>query len=232
MGKNIQYKVIYERTVRDTESGTIPKGDKIKNKGAEPEFVKLYLDCVAAFKGLSKSLNPILLGFLHRMTYAHTKDKWGGQIIYTNAQLKKDIAAECGVTLKRVEQAITDFVKADVFRRVATGTYQVNACLFGRGDWIDIQNIRATFDFATKTINAEIITENQSETTTEPTESNESQEIPAEAPKKANTAKKTTEKDKGKATTPKAPKKANKERKTTGQNKKQGNNTKTLRNSK
>ena len=52
-------------------------------------------------------------------------------------------------------------MKTGIFARIATGTYQVNAELFGKGDWKDIKNIRATFDFARGTVETEIITEEQ-----------------------------------------------------------------------
>lgn len=151
-------KVTYERTVIDYESGNIIQEEFIHKRGAEPPFIKLYLDCLCNFKGLSKSLNPILLEFLKYMTYANTLDSNGGQIIYLNAALKKNIATATGKTVKRIEQALTDFVKTGIFARIATGTYQVNAELFGKGDWKDIKNIRATFDFGKGTIKTEIIT--------------------------------------------------------------------------
>lgn len=154
-------KVIYERTVVDHERGEILEQEFIHKRGAEPPFIKLYLDCLCNFKGLSKSLNPILLEFLKYMTYANTSDPNGGQIIYLNAALKKNIATATGKTVKRIEQAITDFVKTGVFTRIATSTYQVNAELFGKGDWKDIKNIRATFDFGKGTIETEIVTEEE-----------------------------------------------------------------------
>lgn len=157
-------KVTYERTIVDHESGQIIEQEFIHRRGAEPPFIKVYLDCLCDFKGLSKSLNPILLEFLRYMTYANTQDPAGGQVIYLNAQLKRNIASSTGKTVKRVEQAITDFVKTGVFRRIATGTYQVNADLFGKGDWKDIKNIRATFDFKNGTVEAEMITDENEKT--------------------------------------------------------------------
>ena len=154
-------KVTYERTVIDRESGDIIEQEFIHKRGAEPPFITLYLDCLCDFKGLSKSLNPILLEFLKYMTYANTSDPNGGQVIYLNAALKRNIANATGKTVKRIEQAITDFVKTGVFARIATGTYQVNAELFGKGDWKDIKNIRATFDFGNGTVQTEIITEEE-----------------------------------------------------------------------
>jgi hypothetical protein len=156
-------KVTYERTLINHESGEIISEEFIHRRGAEPPFIKLYLDCICNFKGLSKSLNPILIEFLKYMTYANTSENNGGQIIYLNAEMKRQIALSTGKTVKRVEQAITDFVKTGVFRRIATSTYQVNAELFGKGDWKDIKNIRATFDFGTGEVQAEIIKEDYEE---------------------------------------------------------------------
>ena len=149
--------VTYEKFIVDRESGDVIHEEYIHRRGAEPPFIKLYLDCLCNFKGLSKSLNPILLEFLKYMTYANTAETTGGQIIYLNAALKKQIALNTGKTVKRIEQALTEFVKTGIFKRIATGTYQVNAELFGKGEWKDIKNIRATFDFGNGTIETEII---------------------------------------------------------------------------
>lgn len=151
-------KITYERTIVDHENGEVLTQEFIHKRGIEPPFVKIYLDCLCDFKGLSKSLNPILLEFLKYMTYANTSEPNGGQIIYLNAALKKNIAIATGKTIKRIEQALTDFVKTGVFTRIATSTYQVNAELFGKGEWKDIKNIRATFDFGKGTIQTELIT--------------------------------------------------------------------------
>ncbi len=154
-------KVIYDRIVINNDTGEIVEEETIRKRGAEPPFVKLYLDCLFSFKGLSKSLNPILLEFLKYMNYANISENNGGQIIFSNAALKQQIAKDTGKTLKRVEQALTEFVKSGIFSRIATGTYQVNANLFGRGDWKDIQNIRAKFDFGNGLIETEFIKNEQ-----------------------------------------------------------------------
>lgn len=154
-------KTTYERLIIDHQQGTVLQEEYIQRRGAEPPFIKLYLDCLCNFKGLSKSLNPILIEFLKYMTYANAAESTGGQIIYLNAALKRQIALNTGKTVKRIEQALTDFVKTGIFKRIATGTYQVNAELFGKGDWKDIKNIRATFDFGNGTIKTEIIKDEQ-----------------------------------------------------------------------
>jgi hypothetical protein len=124
--------------------------------GKEPSYIKIYLDTVLTFKDVSKSLNPILFEFLKYMSYANVYDNTGGQIIFVNKLMKEVVAKSTNVTIKRVEQAITQFVKAGIFKRIGVGTYQVNPNIFGKGDWKDIKKIRATFDFNTGEIKADI----------------------------------------------------------------------------
>ena len=162
-----QDKTVYNRTVIDNDTGEIRNQEIVYKQSPEPNFIKLYLDCLCSFKGISKSLNPILIELLQHMSFASLQDPEGGQIIYLNAELKRRIAKNTNKTVKRIEQALTNFVKANVLKRIAIGTYQVNANLFGRGEWKDIKNIRAKFDFANGTIDAEIIkttTEQEQET--------------------------------------------------------------------
>lgn len=130
-----------------TENGKTTHSEIVTVQEGEPQFVKVYLDCVMAFKGLSKSLNPILLELLGCMTYANRAAQEGGQLIYLNAQLKRDIAAKLGITTSRISQAITDFVKSGVLTRIATSTYQANPYLFGRGPWKEVSRLRAEFVF-------------------------------------------------------------------------------------
>ena len=50
--------------------------------------------------------------------------------------------------MRRLEQAITTWVKNRVLIRVARGIYQVNPFIFGRGDWRDIANLRLQPNFS------------------------------------------------------------------------------------
>lgn len=154
--KSTERKVYEEHVV--TQEGEVVSSRTIYNTNTEPPYVKLYIDCVLTVKGLQKGLNPILIGFLEHMSYAGT-ELYGGQIIFVNKALKECIANKLKVGIKRIDQAITQFVKANIFKRVAVGTYQVNPNIIGKGEWKDIKKIKANFDFNTGEIIAEIIRE-------------------------------------------------------------------------
>lgn len=135
----------------DRETGEIIKTQHTYTVPKEPDYVKLYLDTLGVFtknEGLDKSLNDLLLATLKRMTYA-TDD----QVVVMNSYIKKAIAEECGKSVKRLEQALTIWIKENIMIRVGRGVYKVNPYLFGKGDWRDIYNIRATFDFANGKVN-------------------------------------------------------------------------------
>lgn len=125
-------------------------------KSMEPNYIKLYLNTLLAFKELPKTLNPILMEFLKYMSYADTNEEHGGQIIYTNSVMKNSIAKKIGVKINTLEKALGTFVLSGLFKRIGLGTYQVNPYIFGKGDWKNISAIRANFDFNTGEIIAEI----------------------------------------------------------------------------
>ena len=132
-----------ENTTVDTQTGEVLKREKLRcSSQKEPGFVKLYFDCLGVYiknDGLSASLNDMLLEVLHRASYAQD-----GQIVHLGAYDKEQICKATHKSMRRLEQAITTWVKNRVLIRVARGIYQVNPFIFGRGDWRDIANLRAT----------------------------------------------------------------------------------------
>ena len=157
MSKNIRFerKVFEEHVI--TNSGEIVSSKTVYNLKTEPEYVKLYIDCVLAVNGLRKGLNPIFLAFLPYMSYADANSVDGGQVLFINKAMKNIIAKKLNIGLESINKAISEFTKAGLFKRLAVGMYQINPNIVGRGEWKDIKNIRATFDFASKEIVADII---------------------------------------------------------------------------
>lgn len=156
MSKQRLDKQVYNEVVM-TEDGEVTSSKTVYKSISEPDFIKLYIGCVFTVKGVKKGFNPIFIAFLEYMSYADSDGDYGGQLIYVNKAMKNAIAKKTGLSVTSVNMAITDFVKKGLFKRVDVGTYQVNPNIVGRGDWKDIKNIRATFDFASKEIVADIV---------------------------------------------------------------------------
>lgn len=161
MSKQKYDKIVYTESIISQNTGEVLSSKTVFKTQTEPDFVKLYIDCVFAVKGVKKGFNPIFLAFLEHMSYADTQEDNGGQIIYVNKAMKTAIAKKVGLSIVSVNNAITDFVKNGIFKRIDVGTYQVNPNIVGRGEWKDIKNIRATFDFVSKEIVADIVKEEE-----------------------------------------------------------------------
>lgn len=160
MAKRTEKKVFEEHIVSQ-ETGEIITSKTVYNTQTEPEYVKLYIDCLFAVKGVRKGINPIFLAFLPYMSYADINGQGGGQVIFINKAMKDIIAKKLGLGIDSINKALSELTKAGIFKRLTVGTYQVNPNIVGKGEWKDIKNIRATFDFASKEVVAEIVKEEE-----------------------------------------------------------------------
>jgi hypothetical protein len=141
-----------------TDTGDITEvQDNYKIKIAqEPDYIKLYLNTLLTFKDLPKQMSSVLFQLLKLMGYADPECKFGGQLISLTAFQKKQIIERLGIQPNTLDQHISKLVKSGIIRRVGYGTYQANPNMFGRGEWLDIKAIKATFNFNTGTVEAEI----------------------------------------------------------------------------
>lgn len=162
--KSVYFQKSEDTAVINNETGEVLSESHSHTEHAripvEPPFVKVYLDCLAKFKDVQFSFNPILLEFLKRASWADDDDVNGGLVLSLTKYTKEAIAKKCNVSLNRVNQALSEFVKKGYFKRLGLGTYQLNADLFGKGHWKDIYNVRtiqANFDFGAGTVVANIV---------------------------------------------------------------------------
>ena len=154
MAKSKQ-RVIREENTVDKETGEIIRRTTVLQFDREPNYVKLYLDCLGVAlgnNGLGSGINELFVEVLKLASYAE-----GGQHVVLNSYNKAIICKNTGKTLRRLDMAIRTWTENNVLKRVARGTYQINPWLFGKGEWRDIRSLRATFDFSA----GEIITERQ-----------------------------------------------------------------------
>lgn len=157
MSKDVRTeKKVYESHIINQE-GEVVESKVVYKTQTEPEYVKLYIDCILTIKGLRKGLNPIFLAFLPYMSYADINGQGGGQIIFVNKAMKNVIAQQLNLGIDSINKALSEFTKAGIFKRLTVGTYQVNPNIVGKGEWKDIKNIRATFDFGKKEVVADIV---------------------------------------------------------------------------
>lgn len=149
-------KAVYEKInqVTDSSTGEVLREESeiVMPKETEPDFIKLYLDCVCTFNGLNKALSPILVAFCSYMTWADSEHK--RQLIWMNKLTKQGVADKLGIGVDRVNKALKDIVNSDIFRKIegVRGCYEVNPYIIAKGKWSDIKRLRASFDFTNGTI--------------------------------------------------------------------------------
>ena len=155
-----QKKRIYRESTAKSEIVNVETGEVISTADTsitegyvdrEPDYIKLYIDTVLTFKGITKALNPVLIALCKHMNFADKE-----QIVYVNSYTKSLMMQDTGLKLKRVEQAIKQFADAGIIMRVSRGVYRVNPNIIARGKWNDIKLLRATFNFMTGDIKSDI----------------------------------------------------------------------------
>lgn len=129
----------------------------------EPDYIKLYVDMICVFNEIEGSFSKVLLEFSKYISYAD--EKKGGLLEITSFR-KQNIAEACNVSVSRINQAITAFVKKNIFMPYTKsdgvkqrGVYIVNPYIIAKGKWENVKKLRATFDFIEKTFSADISTQ-------------------------------------------------------------------------
>lgn len=129
----------------------------------EPDYIKLYVDMICVFNEIESSFSKVILECSKYINYAD--DKHGGILEMTSFR-KQNIADACNVSVSRISQAITTFIKKKIFipylkpnGKKQRGVFIVNPYIIARGKWDNIKKLRATFDFMDKRITPDISTQ-------------------------------------------------------------------------
>jgi len=121
------------------------RANKTLSWGAEPPYIKLYLQDILYLSDIPNKHESVLYELLKRTTYAGEKN---GMEVVVNSSLKRRIAQELGFkNIGSISNAITDLVKGKVLIRKDVGIYQFNPYLFGKGDWQDIARLRLEINY-------------------------------------------------------------------------------------
>lgn len=115
------------------------------NYGKEPDYIKVYLDNIMFLAEISGWIGKVMYELLKSVSYA---DK--GQFIIINAGYKRIIAANLGIKLQSVTNAINQLAKKGILIRKEVGVFLLNPQYFGKGEWKDISKIRYEVELNTK----------------------------------------------------------------------------------
>lgn len=133
--------------VIDMNTGEIVRREEniTRSFPSEPPYIKLYLRDILYLSDLPKTHDKILLALLKKANWANAEY---GMVVTLSAGMKRIMAKELNIkSIRTINNALSDFVKAEVIKRIDTGIYQLNPYLFGRGDWQDIAKLRMTVTY-------------------------------------------------------------------------------------
>lgn len=135
-----------ETQVQNENGETISRrANRTLSWGAEPSFIKLYLQDVLYLSDMPKHHEKILYELLKRSTYAGEKS---GMQVSLSAGTKRLICKELNIkNIHSIDNALYDLVKGKILYRVETGVYNFNPYLFGKGDWQDIARLRLEINY-------------------------------------------------------------------------------------
>lgn len=139
------------RIVASEETGEVKEIDASFYYSKDPSYVKWYTDCLDDVPALQNGLPGLFFALLPYIKYADADDDFGGMYVIIDKCLKMRIAAKLNISFSRVEHTIQEMTKSHILKRVCTGRYQVNACILGKGAWLDIKQVKNQFKDASET---------------------------------------------------------------------------------
>jgi len=119
----------------------------------EPDYVKIYTDCQLVFNHLDVALSPYIVAFGKWMTFANFENPDFRCTVRTGEIERQDVARCVGVSESMVKKAVKRLITSEVFipivrdGRRLRGIYFVNPWVMSKGEWKDIKQLRAQFEF-------------------------------------------------------------------------------------
>jgi len=136
-------------TEYDGQTGEVLRQNQTINWGAEPDYVKLYLQDVLYLSDMPPQYGKLLLALLKRSSYADAEQ---GMRIVLAPIIKREICQEVGyATVQTFDNNLSKLVKGGLLYRVDRGVYCLNPYLFGRGAWTDIAELRMNVSYKPET---------------------------------------------------------------------------------
>ena len=146
--------IVYEKQTQkiDLDTGELVEQttEKILKVKKEPDFIKLYLDCMLTFTGTKHIPSNFLMEICRYITYANNKKK---QMYLTlTKREREEIAKELEISISMVNQYISRSIDSGIlFKTNYRACFIVNPFLIAKGEWNNIKELRAEFNFTSGT---------------------------------------------------------------------------------
>lgn len=151
MGAN---ELVYKKVERslDFSTGEIvtEEEESILKIKKEPAFIKLYLDCMLTFTGTKHIPSNFLMEICKYINYANSKSKQ--MYLKIAKQEREEISKELGISDSMIKKYIRNCVDGGIlFKTNYRASFIVNPFLIAKGEWKNIKELRAEFNFTSGT---------------------------------------------------------------------------------
>ena len=136
-------KFVHESTVIDQLSGEVLNSNRsvfeTTKLDKEPPFVKMYINDLGTWQGLSQCETDVLYQITSTVDY--------DGIIQVTTYTKNKIVARLGIAQSTFANALSKLISKFIIQRVpgVRQVFTLNPYFFGRGDWKDIVEQRKAF---------------------------------------------------------------------------------------
>ncbi|MDO5516147.1 MAG: hypothetical protein Q4F66_01255 [Clostridium sp.] len=112
----------------------------------EEEYIKSYLRCICAFKGLSRTLSPILYAFCNFIEYDKDSDC---KIIHITGRVVDEICAITDLKSARINKALRDLVNVGIFTKVPhkRAMYVASSYVIAKEEMHKLKELKANINF-------------------------------------------------------------------------------------
>ncbi len=123
----------------DHQTGEITKENIVQTLvfGAEPPYIKMYLDDLSDILNIPNAQRTVLDLMLPKLDY--------DGYITLSTRYRREMSEKLGFNDQSLRNSIGKLVKAGVIQNTGRGEYQVNPFLFARGEWKNIVEQRQEF---------------------------------------------------------------------------------------
>ena len=143
-----------------TEQSTTKETTSKIEHSTEPDYIKVYTKMWCEFNQITMVYRDLFFELICNMSYCNASDLEHSQLVNTGKPWSDSIMKHLGWKKAMYQRGLAELCKCNAIKKISRGVYQINPSYAGRGEWKynprlsrgGIENLVATFDYASGTV--------------------------------------------------------------------------------
>lgn len=143
-----------------TEQSTTKETTSKIEHSTEPDYIKVYTKMWCEFNQIPMVYRDLFFELICNMSYCNASDLEHSQLVNTGKPWSDSIMKHLGWKKAMYQRGLAELCKCNAIKKISRGVYQINPSYAGRGEWKynprlsrgGIENLVATFDYASGTV--------------------------------------------------------------------------------